>query len=486
MRSGFLTLCLLLTSSILTAEAERKNVLFIITDDLNCNIGAYDHPVVQTPHIDRLARQGVTFLNAYCNFPQCGQSRASFMTGLYPRQTGVIHYQQLFRDYLPDVVTLPQHFMANGYTSARVGKLYHYNNPSDVGTNGHDDKRSWHERINPRGIDKDLEDVTFSLRKGSFGGTMSWLAAPGEDEDHTDGMVATESIALLERYAESQEPFFLGVGFFKPHTPYVAPAKYWTLYDRDKIVVPEVPDGYLDTLPPRARQTLTRVKNQLNLPHELAQEAIQAYYATITFMDAQVGRVLQALEALGLSENTIVVFTSDHGYHMGEHGYYQKRTLFEDAARVPLIIRSPDGSQRGKRTASLVEMIDFYRTLSDMAGLPAPPEYVLGTSLKPIFETASTEVREDALTCYEFGYALRTPRYRLMLWDDGEMELYDHQTDPAEMHNLAGSAEHAAIQHQLLARITARITEAETPARGQRFIPPEKGDRGGPMDHTNS
>lgn len=478
-----LPLGLSLVSPLIAAPSAKPNVLFIMTDDLNCDLGAYGHPVVQTPHIDRLARDSLTFLNAYCNFPQCGQSRASFMTGLYPRQTGVIFYQQFFRNYLPDVTTMPQHFMAHGYTSARVGKIYHYNNPTDVGTNGHDDEASWDERYNPRGIDKDIEADIFSLQPGKFGGTMSWLAAPGDDDDHTDGKVAAQSIDLLKRYAKSGEPFFLGVGFFKPHTPYVAPTKYFDLYDRNSIEVPTVPSGYLDTLPPRARQSITRVKNQLNLPHARAQEAIQAYYATISFMDAQVGRVLTALEETGLADNTIVVFSSDHGYHMGEHGYYQKRTLFENAARVPLLIRTPQMTTAGKRTTAPVEMIDFYQTLSDLAGLPSPPEYVLGKSLRPILENPAARVRAGALTHYEFGYSLRTDRYRYMLWDDGGIELYDHASDPEEMINLAESASSTELLQQLRDQIQIRITEAETPARGQRFIPPLPDDRGGPIDH---
>lgn len=486
MLRSLVSLALLFVSPLFAAAAAKQNVLFIITDDLNCNIGAYDHPVVQTPQLDKLAREGVTFLNAYCNFPQCGQSRASFMTGLYPRQTGVMHHQQLFRNYLPDVTTMPQHFMANGYTAARVGKLYHYNNPSDVGTNGHDDAASWQTRINPRGIDKEIESDIFTLSKGQFGGTMSWLAAPGQDEDHTDGKVATESIALLQKYAKSKEPFFLGVGFFKPHTPYVAPAKYWDLYDRESIVVPAVPEGYLDTLPPEARRSLTRVKNQIDLPHAVAQEAIQAYYATITFMDAQIGRVLEALEQTGLSQNTIVVFTSDHGYHMGEHGYYQKRTLFEDSARVPLIIRTPAMATAGQRTTSLVEMIDFYQTLSDLAGISPPPEYVLGRSMRPVLENPTQPFREDALIRHEHGYSLRTPRYRYMLWDDGEIELYDHDLDAAEMRNLSTVPAYERIRTNLRARIEARITRAEIPAKNQRFIPPLPDDQGSPMDHSKS
>lgn len=482
MKRFLIALCLTWTAGFALGETERKNVLFIITDDLNCNLGAYDHPVVQTPEIDRLASEGVTFLNAYSNFPQCGQSRASFMTGLYPRQTGVMHHQQRFRDYLPDVTTIPQHFMAHGYTAARVGKLYHYDNPRDIGTDGHDDIASWETRINPRGIDKDIEPEIITLEAGKYGGTMSWLAGPGEDEDHTDGLVATESIKLLRQYAESKQPFFLGVGFYKPHTPYVAPAKYWDLYDRDSIVVPEVPEGYLETLPPYARQSLTRVKNQIDLPHAVAREAIQAYYATITFMDAQVGRVMAALRETGLDKNTVVVFTSDHGYHMGEHGYYQKRTLFEHSARVPLIIRTPDMATAGIRTTAIVEMIDFYHTLTDLAGVPRPPDYVLGRSLRPALEHPDQPLRPDALIRHEFGYSLRTPEFRYMLWDDDEIELYDHRSDPDEMHNLAHDPVYGDVRARLRDRIAVRIREAEIPAKGLHFIPPHPDDRGRPIE----
>mgnify|MGYP001584795316 CR=1 FL=1 len=477
-------LCLLSVSPLFAENTDQQNVLFIITDDLNCNLGPYDHPVVETPQLDKLASEGVTFMNAYANFPQCGQSRASFMTGLYPIQTGVTYHQQRFREYLPDVVTIPQHFMAHGYTAARVGKIYHYDNPGDIGTDGHDDLASWDTRVNPIGIDKEIEPDIITLQAGKYGGTMSWLAGPGEDEDHTDGMVATESIKLLKQYAESEQPFFLGVGFYKPHTPYVAPAKYWELYDRDSIVVPEVPEGYLDTLPPHARNSLIRVKNQVNLPHEVAQEAIQAYYATITFMDAQIGRVLDALKETGLAENTIVVFTSDHGYHMGEHGYYQKRTLFEHSAQVPLIIRAPGVTPAGKRSSSIVEMIDFYQTLTDLAGVPEPPEFVLGQSMRSVLKQPEQPFRQDALMRHEFGYSLRTPDYRFMLWDDGEIELYDRRNDPAEMKNLSHATDYAEVRAKLRSRIEARIITSEIPAKNLRVIPALPGDRGRPLDKS--
>ena len=244
----------------------KLNVLFIMTDDLNCNIGAYGHPLVKTPNIDRLASEGRLFENAFCNFPLCGPSRASFITGLYPEQNGVTVLRRLFRNYVPDAVTMSQHFMKNGYTATRVGKIYHYDNPRGVGTDGHDDPASWNERYNPRGRDKEEEDKIFSLRPGSFGATLSWLAADGTDEEQTNGMVATQSIELLKRYAKNETPFFLAVGFYKPHTPYVAPKKYFDLYNPADIEVPKIPEGYLESIPAPAKKTVTAFKDQIDLP----------------------------------------------------------------------------------------------------------------------------------------------------------------------------------------------------------------------------
>ncbi|MEZ5071545.1 MAG: sulfatase, partial [Bacteroidales bacterium] len=429
-----------------SGQEKKMNVLFIISDDLNCNISAYDHYLVKTPRIDQLADQGLRFNNAYCTFPLCGPSRASFMTGLYPDQTGLRDLNTLVRERVPEVTTLSQTFMNNGYTAARVGKLYHYGNPSEIGTPGHDDPPSWNIAINPRGRDKDEEDQIFSLTPGSFGASLSWMAADGTDEEQTDGKVATEAIDLLKQFAEKDQPFFLGVGFYKPHTPFVAPKKYFDMYDREDIVVPDVPEGYLETLPVPAQTLLTRWQAQNNLPDSLARSAIQAYYACVSFLDAQVGRVLDALDELGLRENTIVVFTSDHGYHLGEHGYYQKLTLFEHSDRIPLIVSYPGQRTKGQITNSFVEMIDFYPTLTEMAGLKAP-EYVAGISMVPVLEDAGATIRDNAFSMlsnhymsrwmpntYQ-GYTLRTERYRYSRWEEGGpgmIEFYDRTVDPAE------------------------------------------------------
>ena len=254
--------------------AERPNVLFLICDDLNCDLGCYGHPLVKSPNIDRLAARGVRFTHAYCQYPLCGPSRASFMTGLYPDQT-LIHRNSIYvREHLPNVQTMSQLFRHNDYFVTRIGKIYHYGVPRRIGTSGHDDPYSWDYTINPRGRDRDDEPLIFSVTPGSFGASLSWLAAEGTDEEQTDGIAATDAVRLLEEYADDGRSFYLAVGLYRPHTPYVAPKKYFAMYPQDEIRVPEVPDGYLDTLPLPARRSITRKKVQLNLPHERAVQEI--------------------------------------------------------------------------------------------------------------------------------------------------------------------------------------------------------------------
>ncbi len=450
----------------------KRNVLFLICDDLNCDLACYGHASVRSPNIDRLARRGVLFHRAYCQYPLCGPSRASFMTGLYPDQT-LMHRNAIYvREHLPDVTTLSQMFRNAGYFATRIGKIYHYNVPRHIGTGGHDDPYSWNYTINPRGRDKDDEQYIFSLRPGSFGGTLSWLAADGGDEEQTDGIAASEAVQLLRAYAQDKRPFFLAVGLFRPHTPYVAPKKYFHMYPIEKINVPEVPDGYLDSLPAPARESLTRKKEQVDLPIELAREAIQAYYASITFADAQIGRILDALAETGLDENTIVVFTSDHGYHMGEHGHWQKTTLFENAARVPLIIAGPGVVAGGQVAHNPVEMVDFYPTLAELCGLKPPP-YHSGVSLVPALTDPKAAPRAAALTQYASGYSIRTPRFRYTQWGvDGSdgAELYDHDSDPAEMVNLSADAAFAEQKNRLAELLRRRIRRNQRRPAGLKQI----------------
>ena len=439
------------------AAPPKMNVLFLASDDLNNDLGCYGHSQVKSPHLDRLAGRSVRFDRAYCQFPLCNPSRASFLTGLRPDSTGVKDNAVHFRKKVPECVTLPQLFMNNGYSVMRVGKLFHYGVPTQIGTNGFDDAPSWQKVFNPRGRDKDDEPKIFSLVPGQFGGTLSWLAADGEDSEQTDSIGADHAIRLLEEHRE--KPFFLAVGFYRPHTPYVAPKKYFDLYPVDQIELPQDPADDRDDIPQAALSARTA---NYGISEKLQREAKQAYYASITFMDAQVGRVLDALDRLGLAEDTIVVFLSDHGYHLGEHGLWQKQSLFEQSARVPLLISVPGQKTAGKASPRIVELIDVYPTLAELAGLSAPRE-LEGMSLKPLLDDpngawdkpAITQVRRGAPKMPVPGYSIRTERWRYTEWDGGEKgtELYDHENDPQEHTNLADDPKHAKTVAELQAQL---------------------------------
>ncbi len=447
---------------LLSLTEEKLNVLLIIADDLNCDLGSYGNLVVKTPNIDRLANRGVLFENAHNQYPLCGPSRASFMTGMYTNQTKITSNNMNLRNSVPDVITLGQRFRQQGYQSVRIGKMFHYDNPSAIGTSGNDDIYSWDQTVNPYGRDKIEEYKINTLSPRRYGGTLSWLAADGKDEEQTDGIAASEAIKKLDDFANSETPFFLAVGFFRPHTPFVAPKKYFDLYDQEKIEIPEISTEYLETLPEPAVKSIRAKKNQLNLKKERAQEIKEAYYATISFVDAQVGRILDHLESTGLDENTVIVFTSDHGYHMGEHGHWQKQTLFENATRIPLIISAPNSENIGKKSMSPVELIDLYPTLMDLTNINIP-QHVVGKSLEPLMKNVNTSVRESALTRWRNGYSIKTKRYRLTKWGiDGELgyELYDHKNDKNELINLAKNQDYNEVMDSLKLEIEQRIDEA--------------------------
>jgi iduronate 2-sulfatase len=447
-----------------TATSDRPNVLFLICDDLNCDLACYGHPLVKSPNIDRLASRGVRFERAYCQYPLCGPSRASFMTGLYPDQTLIRTNSICVRETLPDVQTMSQLFRRSGYYATRIGKIYHYNVPKHIGTGGHDDPYSWDRTINPTGRDKDDEHLIFSLRKGSFGGTLSWLAAEGTDAEQTDGIAAAEAVRLLEQFGKQDKRFFLAVGLYRPHTPYVAPKKYFEMYPAEDIVVPNVPEGYYESIPTPARDSVRRKKEQVDLDPKVAREAIRAYYAAITFADAQLGEILDALDANDLATNTIVLFTSDHGYHMGEHGHYQKTTLFENATRVPLIIAGPGVTAKGQVTGAPAEMVDFYPTLAQLAGLAAP-DYIKGCNLVPALRDTLARPRSTAFTQYADGYSIRTERFRYTEWGQTGSkgrELYDHAADPQELTNLVGADQYQATIDELAQVLHRRIAHANT------------------------
>tara|TARA_B100000963_G_scaffold93023_1_gene80107 strand:+ start:169 stop:1719 length:1551 start_codon:yes stop_codon:yes gene_type:complete len=446
----------------ISQSSEKINVLLIIADDLNCDLGAYGNVIVQTPNIDRLAEKGVLFENAHNQYPLCGPSRASFMTGMYTNQTNITKNNINIRNSVPDVITLGQRFRQQGYQSVRIGKMFHYDNPSAIGTSGNDDIYSWDQTINPYGRDKLEEFKINTLSPRKYGGTLSWLSADGEDEEQTDGIGASEAIKKLDFFQKNNTPFFLAVGFFRPHTPFVAPKKYFDLYEKEKIEIPKISSDYLSTLPEPAVKSIRAKKNQLNLKKERAQEIKEAYYATISFVDAQVGRIIDKLESTGLDKNTVIVFTSDHGYHMGEHGHWQKQTLFENATRIPLIISIPNLKNKGKKSNSPVELIDLYPTLMDILNINTP-KHVVGKSLEPIIKNVDTTIRGSALTRWRNGYSIKTKRYRLTKWGkNGELgyELYDHKNDKNELNNLEKNEDYSKILDSLKIIIEKRITEA--------------------------
>nr|WP_238388812.1 sulfatase [Roseimaritima ulvae] len=433
-------------------DRERPNVLFIAVDDLACSLGCYGDLIAKTPHIDGLAASGICFQRAYNQLPLCNPTRASVMTGLRPDTIKVYDLDRHFRDQVPDVVTLPQAFQQAGYFAARVGKIYHYNVPAAIGTDGFDDPPSWHQTVNPKGRDKADEALVFNAEPHrKISGALSWLAAEGTDEQQTDGMIATAAIDIMKD--KRDQPFFLAVGFFRPHTPYVAPRKYFDMYPLDALRLPYAPANDRDDIPTAAFAHNCPVPNY-GLDEPTLLKATQAYYACVSFVDAQVGRLLESLDELGLAEKTIVVFWSDHGYHLGDHnGVWQKRTLFEQAARTPLIIRDPHihsaplAARRACRR--IVELVDIYPTLMDLGQIEAPSG-LEGRSLRALLEnpaaqwegSAVTQIlrpADDRLPKQVMGCSVRTARYRYTEWGEGKqgVELYDHQTDPNEYNNLA-------------------------------------------------
>ena len=447
---------------------EKLNVLFIIVDDLNCDLGAYGNSVVHTPNIDRLASRGVLFENAHAQYPWCGPSRASLMTGMYPNQTKITNINMNLRNSIPDVITMGQRFRQQGYQSVRIGKIFHCDVPGAIGTSGNDDIYSWDQTVNPYGRDKIEEYKVNTLTPRKYGGTLSWLAAEGTDNEQTDGIAASEAIKKLDNFANTETPFFLALGFFRPHTPFIAPKKYFDLYDQQKIEIPEIASDYLSTLPEPAVKSIRSKKHQLNMEKELAQEIKEAYYATISFVDAQVGRILDYLETSGLDKNTIVVLTSDHGFHMGEHSHWQKQTLFESSTRIPLIISTPYTVNKGGVTKSPVELIDIYATLMDLTNIE-PPKHVVGKSLRPIMNNLKTSVRKSSLTRWRNGYSIKTNRYRLTQWgSNGELgyELYDHKNDKNELINLADNQDYSTVMDSLKLNLAQRIADASVIPEG--------------------
>lgn len=457
--------------------ATKPNVLFIAVDDLRPELGAYGKSYIQSPNIDRLAKRGVTFTRAYCQQAVCSPSRSSLLTGTRPDTTKVWDLETHFRKALPDVVTLPQHFKQNGYFVQGMGKLYH---------SSLDDPQSWSTPwSSPKGghgtyglpesiaiVQAKVEaSKTAPKKKGkvrNYGPAFESSEVP--DDTFHDGALAGMAVAALKDLAKKDQPFWLGIGFIRPHLPFVAPKKYWDLYDPTKIKLapnPFSPKG----APDYAVQAGGELRTYHGIPSgpipdDLALKLKHGYYAAISYMDAQLGHVLDELDRLKLTDNTIIVLWGDHGWKLGEHGAWCKHTNVELDTNAPLLISAPRMKNAGGKTDALVEFVDIYPTLADLARLPLPG-HLEGTSLAPVLADLSKSVHSAAFSQYPrtsggknlMGYSMRTDRYRFTRWvhrDDHSkvdaVELYDEKEDPQENVNIAGDPKNA----DLVAKLTAQ------------------------------
>ncbi len=465
-----------LASSCFAAPNDSPNVLLIVSDDLQACLGSYGNTVCQTPHLDRLAASAVSFDRAYCQYPVCGPSRASFMSGLYPARTRMLrnsHVTGSFHKSNPDLASHPSlggFLRRHGYVSLRVSKIFHMGVPGGIeaGAPGGDDPDSWDFAWNvmaPETASPGQLEL-LSPKRPHFGSNFARVIVPDErDVTQADYMTATQAVAILENRAKAttaskfirpEQPFFLAVGFVRPHVPLIAPRRIFDQYSAAAAQLAEFPADDLDDVPGAAAGMENMRRYGMNETQQ--KQALAAYYASVTFMDEQVGRLLAALDRLNQRENTVIVFTSDHGYNLGEHGCWQKLSLFEDSTRVPLIISVPWMTKtHGHRCRSIVELIDLYPTLLDLCGrADDAPSILQGSSLVSLLQDPD-QVQPDAFAwtvTYQQGHSLRTSRWRYNRWqqspaEGGGEELYDHNSDPGEFHNLARSTSHAAVLKQL-------------------------------------
>lgn len=424
---------------LLAQTRQRMNVLFIAADDLNTSLGCYGHPVVMSPNIDKLAAAGVRFDRAYCQFPLCCPTRSSLLTGLRPDTTKVLANAIDFREFLPDVVTLPQLFKNNGWYAAREGKIFHMNVPAEVTLPKYQDPPSWNHSVSPGGPELDTPGQVHNLTPGKVPYPIQWIASES-GKGQSDSNAAENALTLLDQHRN--EPFFLGLGFVRPHLPFVAPSKYFDMYPLDSIPLPNNPPDDLDDIPEASKAVRPFLWNNMKMDERGIREARRGYYASTSFMDEQLGRVMSGLEKMGLAERTIVVFWGDHGWSLGEHTHWQKMSLMEESTRVPLIIRAPRQRGNGKVCRSLVEFVDLYPTLAELCGIP-PPSGLEGQSMVRLLKDPARPFKKAAFMqiAYEdiVGRAVRTDRYHYIKWEGhgGGEELYDHKNDPDEFTNLA-------------------------------------------------
>jgi uncharacterized sulfatase len=436
------------------------NVLLIASDDLNNTLGCYGHPVVRTPHLDGLASRGVVFERAYCQFPFCGPSRASVLTGLRPDSSGVRTNDKVdFRETVPEAVTLPQLFKNAGRRSMRVGKIFHMGVPGGVGTPAYQDPPSWDVSISPPGLEDESPgegaNLTPDVRRGI---AMQWIRT-ADGKGQADETAADTAIEMLEQSAG--EPFFLGLGFVRPHVPFVAPGRFFDQYSVDDVALARNPDDDLDDIPAPAKNLRPFLWNHMGMNEAQQREALRGYYASVSFMDEQVGRTLDTLERLGIADNTVVAFFGDHGWSLGEHTHWQKMGLMEEAVRAPLIVSAPGRKGAGRKSRALVEFVDIYPTLAELGGIEAP-ETLEGLSLAPLLDEPDRPWKRAAFSQVEwedriYGRTVRSDRYRYTAWegDGGGEELYDHEGDPGEFRNLAEEAEFAEALEEHRAMLAA-------------------------------
>jgi len=431
------------------AASEKWNVLFIVADDLRDTLGCYGNAAVKTPQIDRLAARSVRFDRAYVQYPVCNPSRSSFLTGLRPDQTQVLDNRTLLRDKLPEVVTWPQLLREDGRYAAALGKIFHLGGQrnSELARRWADVPRSFDEarvfESTPAGRILEGRNLT--------GGALPWCRwglTAGEDDDQPDGQCARAAVELMTRLGD--QPWLLGAGFHRPHDPFVVPQKYFDLYPRESLRLHRDPPDQTPA-PPLAVGFGGMGEAFARFTDRERAEFLRAYYAGVSFLDAQVGRLLDVLDEKQLWDRTVVVFIGDHGYHLGERGWWNKNTLFERSCRAPLLIAAPGvkpGVARG-----LVEFVDLFPTLVDLCGLPVPPG-LAGHSLRPLLEDPSRPGKPAAYTLVtrgpgQRGDSVRTDRWRYTEWSDGRRELYDHTVDPEETRNLADQPQYAGTMSEL-------------------------------------
>ncbi|MDA7609209.1 sulfatase [Akkermansiaceae bacterium] len=470
---------LLATLALISLSAfgvERPNVLFIISDDLTATaLSCYGNTVCKTPNIDRLASQGTRFTKAYCQGTYCGPSRASFMSGYYPHAIKMLGYGSP-RPAIGERATWAQHFKNNGYHTARVSKIFHMGVPGGIekGTDGADDPASWTERFNSAGPEwkapgdgETLENNADGRKPGPVGGnTFVVVEADGNDLVHSDGKTAAKAVELIKQNRD--KPFFLGVGFVRPHVPFVAPRKDYTdflPYSRMQLP-PKLKDDWADI--PKAGINYKTSKN-MKMDVRRQKKAVGGYYASVAFMDRMVGQVLNGLEEAGLEDNTIVIFTSDHGYHLGEHDFWAKVSLHDESAAVPLIIRMP-----GKKPSvchSLVELLDLYPTLSNLCGLEVP-KHLQGKDISKMMTDPAKEVRSAAFSVNGKGFLLREQDWAYIAYGkngQGDEELFDMKQDPKQFTNLAKDPKHAQIIARFQKQMATKLKEVRTNDLGLKY-----------------